>query len=700
MRFYLLAVLLIVVSVFFGSCGSDDAEDETDDRTLDDDDAIDDDDEVDDDDDSTGDDDDDDDASDSYLIYLHYDQYYFNDLWISVDEEILEPGARLLVDGEEVEQVPVQKVSLPDGQHTIEFISAKKYHKKELTIDTVPITSSPVLQADLSTTPVYLDLPAAGGAGMPLRITVENTGSTRVTDLGFFTAEQPDLRSVEAIRTYLEVMTDTMNWHEKAMFIFNFVKRWSISSAPPLFDEDESSFMPDILKAWGYGYCENQANLMGYLAYLIEDSDKKAGGWFFTAGETEYPGTGIRLVALTGHVVLELHYDNSWHLFDPSTCSVYYDDSGNVLSLSDIETNSEMIMDFCDQDGQSVCGNSMEDMVDVYGSTDDNGYGSVAIGSHSGTAGGFTLDPGDVLDLFPLGYGMFLYSCPPGSESDCGYPRTMGNGFLSKTVNNPTKGPLATIEQAYPIVGMNLEISTTSAVEVKIAVTLTGNRTQESHVLDYSLSEGDHRLDLSRLMDESTLGIVQSVELSLQNGAASIDQVLIETILQFNPKTMPQLTHDQRQIIVDGQGNTTLSISVDSHDQTESVIEAYFFADWEGDAVSVPNDGKGLVRFSVGILDANYDSGGGWASGHKVEIVSDHPGQVEILSNSRAGFFEYLPVFTNWSGPDTFYLWGDERLMRFVARSTENYVSPLGTVTFTLVVDEVVQSEQVQIDFF
>lgn len=679
--------------IFSVSCSNEKSEDEPDDRVSDEDD----DDLTDDD--STS-DDDDDDTNDSYLIFMPYDRYYFNDLWISVADEVLEPGARLLLDGEELDPVLVQKVELPDGEHSIELFGAKQYHKKEFIIEAVQVESYPVFQAQLNINPVYVDLPSAAGAGMPLRITVENKGSERVTDLGFFSPGQPDLRSVQSMQNYLTVMTSGKSWHEKAMILFDFVIRWSASLAPPLYNEDENSFMPDILKSWGYGYCGEQAILMGYLAWLTEDSDKKAGGWFFVEGETEYPNTGIRLVTLNGHIVLELHYDNDWHLFDPSTCSIYYDDSQNVLCLSDIEADASMIMDFTDQDGQSICGNSMEDMIDIYGSTEDNEYGAISIPSYDGTPGGFVLDPGDILELYPFGYGVFLYSCPAQHEQDCDYPGLMGNGVLKKTISNPTTGALATIEQAYPIVGMNLSISTSTAVQLQLAATIAGTKGQDVQALGFSLLEGDHRLDLSQLMDESTLGIIRSVALSIQSVSAAIDQILVETILQFNPKTMPQITHDQRQIIVDGQGDTILDVRVDAYDQTESVVETYLFADSEGESVSVPNDGKSLVRFSAGLLDGEYNNNGGWAAGHEVEVISDHPGQIEILSNARAGLFEYLPVFTNWTGPDLFDFWGDERLLRFAARSVENLASPIGPVTFQLKVDGVVQSQKVQIDFF
>lgn len=658
------------------SVPGDDDDDNDDDNNDNDDDDNDDDDNDNNDDDDNDDNNDDDDDDDSTIIgtYIksprHQIRYFFSDLLVVIDEAVLNPDAQLILDGNPIAAQMVQWVHLADGRHTLQFHLYDDFEESVFEVAANEATQIPAYT--IQNLPQTNSLPPAEGSGTSLHYRLTNQGDTAATNLRLAGVGQPDFRTVDSIQQFLLDETAAMTDREKAIYLFDFVVKWTMTSPPP--GGNESNLLPDYFTGWGYGFCSSQAALLGYLAMLA--------GFSYS---TDLEQTHIREVALNGHVLMELYFDGGWHLFDPGTQNYYTDDQGRILSLEDIEANPEQIMDFTDQMANSMSGEFMAFYVPFYASTGDNSIQPFEFEESEG--GGFDLLPGDTVDFYPWGYGIIYKTFDPFDTAND--PKVTGTGVLTRTVSIEGDTASSQFTLPFPIGAMLITIDTPGSGQVEVNLFIKGDRNISDEDLSLSV-DGLTTVDVSEYFDDVQLGLVHEVELEILSSTTALSSMDAQVFFQFAPRMMPQVDHDRRQLVIDGQGGN-LSLEVTTFDLVEEPVGIYLLANNPEPEfpIVVLADSKDLVRFMAIIGEDELEETVQAASGNRLELVCDHPDQIEILHSPRFGASKYEAVVSDviYTGPDRCLEWNSDRANYFWARTKQPLDIPLGDVVFTLVVN-------------
>ncbi len=677
-----LALIILFVSIFFTGAACDSDDDEIGRSMEPDDDSDDDaDDNVYDDDTDSPDDDD----AESYgfpdrIIEgpLNGVRYFSPDVYLTIDEDIVDLDAEFIIDDETTPVSRVRKLDLGDGFHKVDlYVDGELEDSSEFEIRSSD--AERIVDENLDAFPATLQLPSANGSSTPVYIRLENTGGRTCSKINLRTSNQPDFRSVDSIRQWLDNETAGLSRRETALKLFEFVGRWLQFFAPPL-DSGESFernyMVPDIFQGWGYGQCGEHANVFLSLAQLI--------GW--NVSET-------RENSLEGHVTAELMFDGQWHHIDVSSQSYYWDDDGRILSLEEVEgENASLIMNYADQLGFATGGGYLEVYVPVYESVSDNiNYEKEAV---FGDDRGFVLDAGDVLELYPFGFGLFLCD-------QCRWdPPLTSTGVLTRNLVNPL-GLSTRIREPYPILGLILQFEAESPGDVSIRVRVVGKDADWADDVSVSFHPGEP-IDLSGYLDYQQLGEINEVELEVLNSDAALDQLNIQVLYQYAPGLTPQITHDMRELIIDGDCGS-VDLKLDVYDKVSAVSQADI-GPWMGIVEDVKNDGRKLIALTIDVQDDE----GRWASGHEVRVESDHPEWIEIFeATGRVDSLQFEPVRSDWLGPNRFF---KDNLSEIVgipiftgqrtiwARSRGAFDEDLGLINFILLVDGE-EKAQTQINF-
>ena len=690
MRFVVCFAALIAVMIAFASigCGSGDRDEQRGYVAADDD--------VDDDDNDDNDDDDNDDNNDNDnnnndddTVFEHPDppiksplngvRYFTEELLLVIDEDYREAGADLFLDGDAIPWAVMQWLNVENGGHAVELKVAGE----------VVFRSDFEKHADLMTRyssnnvevfPTTITLPDAAGASTPLRIRLENIDDEISSMVGLRTPDQPDFRSAESLQAWLQCATNGMTRRQMALFLMEFVAQNLFFAAPP-YDSvhtNHNHAVPDIFHTYGYCWCENHSKVFLTLAGML--------GWEQCETRIDWP---------SGHVGASLRYDGGWHHFDPTNNAMYWNDDGRILSFEEIEgAAADILPHYIDQLGYSRGGGYLQFVASLYDSVEDNvtsDYEPII-----GDARGFALEPGDVIDLFPYGFGVF--ACV-----DCAWdPSTESTGVLRRVLADVEPGTATEIVETYPLLGLIAKIEATGAGTLKVNLQLTGDDGEQSHQLTFGVSGGS-KIDFSEFFDERALGEINSVRFEIVESFDQMQAMNLDAIFQFAPHLTPWIDHDRRQIIVDGQGGA-LRVQFDVFDAISETADIDFFAPEGGEPLTVATDGRDLGVIHIDLMAPN----GEWAAGHEIAVVSDHPDSIEILrSLGRLDALAFEPVWTDWIGPDRFI--GDHQMDYFLdyrigqqrdfwARSLGHLEQSLGPVNFTLLVDGEAAA-QTQIEF-
>jgi hypothetical protein len=659
--------------------GADDSDDDL--SPSDDDDA---DDDADDDIDDDADDDIDDDTSwefPNYLIESPLDGaiYYSSRILLTLDETIIHENGQVFLDDELVPWGRIHWLEIDEGAHTIdlfiddELIESIEFEKRSA-------EAANFANEDIDSFPTTVQLPEADGALVPVRFRLENTGDRTCSLINLRTPDQPDFTSVQSLRQWIEAETVDLSPRETVLYLFNFVGHWLRFSAPLLDGADDywrSSVVLDVFHGWGLGFCSNYAEVFVSLVQML--------GWDLEETRTN---------SLEGHVTAEIKYDGAWHHFDVSSHTYYWDDEGRILPLSEIEgDNASLILDYMDQFGYSLGGSWLEVYVSAYENDANNtNYNYEAI---FGDDRGFVLDTGDVLELYPFGFGLFLCD---GCEWS---PMFTPTGVLRRTLDNPV-GSSMQIHEPYPLLGLILQAEVAEQTEVSITLFVSGSNSEKTEHIDISFSPGQP-IDLSVYMDYKLVGEIHDLRIDFTESSIDLDQVIVETLFQYASFLTPQITHDQRQLIVSGDCGA-LNLQLEVHDIVTTISGVQFFTSADGGVPDIKNNGKALVALGINAMTDEDE----WASGHHIEVVSDHADLIEIIeSTANVDSLSMEPIFSDWLGPNRIsgdkihdYFW-DPRVSHqriYWARSLGDTGEDIGLVTFSLLIDGE-QRAQTQVNF-
>jgi hypothetical protein len=110
---------------------------------------------------------------------------------------------------------------------------------------------------------------------------------------------------------------------QKCVTLWKFVCDWTYH-AQPLSTTDQTINDPAImLNGFQYGICDDRNAVLSNLA------------WF--------SGIPSRVYELSGHVVAEMYYDSSWHMFDADKHIFYRDGNGKIASVAYLSQHPEII---------------------------------------------------------------------------------------------------------------------------------------------------------------------------------------------------------------------------------------------------------------------------------------------------------------------------------------------------------------------
>jgi hypothetical protein len=121
------------------------------------------------------------------------------------------------------------------------------------------------------------------------------------------------------------VISDEMTGKEKCIALWKFVSDWSYHSKPSS-TMDVSNHSPSaFLNGFEGGYCDDRNIVLANLVQTV--------------------GIKSRIHNLPGHVVAELYYDSSWHLFDADKNLYYLKPDGQIADLSYLKFYPHVILE-------------------------------------------------------------------------------------------------------------------------------------------------------------------------------------------------------------------------------------------------------------------------------------------------------------------------------------------------------------------
>ena len=217
-------------------------------------------------------------------------------------------------------------------------------------------------------------------------LTLRNLGSEIIVNPQLIVNGEKGWFSADAILQ--EVGTATMSDRDKAVALWRFMVDNRFHGLP-LHHKNELNDPVRYLNVYGYGFCGNSAKSLVELA-------EKAG----------LPG---RVWGLEGHVVAEIKYDGSWHLFDPDGEIYYLEDDGTTIAgLETLEQRPDIVRKY----PTKIYPEGTEKIIpDFYSSTANNQL--VQIGSRDGEPPhtmAYSLRPGESLMRSWDNWGLYFAS--------------------------------------------------------------------------------------------------------------------------------------------------------------------------------------------------------------------------------------------------------------------------------------------------
>ena len=285
----------------------------------------------------------------------------------------------------------------------------------------------------------WIELPAAVENRS---ITLRNLGSEIIVNPRLIVNHQKNWFTLDTMLD--EIIRDEMSDRERALALWRFVVDHR-HHGEPMHKTFELHDPVRYLNLYGFGYCDDSAKT---LAVMAEKAGLKARVW-----------------GLQGHVVTELYYDGSWHLFDPDG-EVYYlaDDGVTIAGLELLEQRPDLIRK------QPGVYPDIEATVGYYTSTENNqladAFRAEPAANHTM---GYSLRPGESLTRSWDNKGLYF------SSSRLQEPATYGNG---RFVFEPVLQHQLYKKGAESATGLKLQ-------SIDGAVGLTTNRNDQPGILSY-----------------------------------------------------------------------------------------------------------------------------------------------------------------------------------------------------------------------
>lgn len=146
---------------------------------------------------------------------------------------------------------------------------------------------------------------------------IENLGKTKISPK--LIINDKDTSSLQSITS--RIISPEMEDKEKAYKIWEFVKSSKYHFLNPTKYVEKDSL--DLINYWGYGNC-------GFTSRTVIDLASLA-------------GLKAREHRLGGHIVSEIFYDNSWHVFDSDGAVIYPKENGELASVTEIEQDLSLL---------------------------------------------------------------------------------------------------------------------------------------------------------------------------------------------------------------------------------------------------------------------------------------------------------------------------------------------------------------------
>ncbi|MCZ7584215.1 MAG: hypothetical protein M5R36_13245 [Deltaproteobacteria bacterium] len=455
----------------------------------------------------------------------------------------------------------------------------------------------------------------------------------------------------------MRAATEGMSDEDVVDWLIAFEAYWSLDQQSPGRQNTswhDDNDLPGYFNNIGYGLCGGHASIFLQLAWLT-------GRWYL---EDEID---LRTVPLNGHILAEIRVMGRWWTIDPQQMTVYRDSgSQTALRAAELLARPELIWQYADQFAGSLGGTRFQPVFDALTATDAIDDYAGEINNRVGE-GGLTLQPGDRLTMYPLGFSQrWCVNCldDPRDETHAMFTIDrridLRNGFATEF-----PGP-------YAPVGLMIDNPGSSAADV--TATVRGHLDKRSLT---ALIPAGGSADFNTLFSPSNYDAVGNIENLTVTVSDGTGELAVQAMFGFPPRSIPQLDHDRRTLRWESDGAGTVEIVVESLDEVLPVNRVVFDHGKAG-MLDVKADGRALARL---VALVNTD-GGVPAGGHRVEVVADNPA-VDVVVSPRAGQHVIWPVVSAWTAHARRVGALDIQPMVWYARSSE----AVGPVTFTLLID-------------
>ena len=626
---------------------ADDDTGDDDDVSADDDDAVGDDDSSDDDD-STGGDDDCSSVTEPFnhqvsltlpVVYHNADPFV-----LSFRREILTPGGTLTLDGSPLPLQLIHETELAPGDHTVAYNCGAHSESTTFTIfdaaDLVDFSDSPEQSGTV-------ELPSVTGTGVVHEYTFTNNGTADISDFRFFSTPYDFLYSYNDWVTELTGTTTAENDRERALLMFDLMVRKAMDFAPARFNDWRNELLPDFF-LFSHGFCVDQATEMAMLLWLSGMNSED-----------------LRFSVLSDHTVLEVRYDNAWHVFDPYNADFWTNNQGEIADAAYLSNHPEAVLRTGDSNGENIMGYELGIIADSLATyTGESTPFSPTLLIDGGPGGGFTLVPGESLSVRPFGSGPKLVVCPDEYNGDCEVPHAMGTLIFDRTLTDAALDEIQTWTAPTPFNGLVLYAEPEQAGSLWIELRLNGSAKRTEFVIGDEPAE----LHLETLFEQEEYeDLIRTVTLEiLPDSSARLASLRCRMFSQMSPKALPEIGPDQRKLSLSWNGGT-LDTDIRYEDYVDDYDTALFF---NGDS-EVAGNGESVYRLQFTLFRGEWAGQNSViAAGHTVAIRQINGSDVEIVTPAeqfRNFPCRFEPVCHNMTGPyrypqlmpSSFYLRGD-----------------------------------------
>lgn len=327
-------------------------------------------------------------------------------------------------------------------------------------------------------------------------------------------------------RSIVKSITNTsMRQEEKAIAIWRFLVDWSRGDFPA--SEGAEAHDPvKLVNVYGYGFCDDSAAAFCSLAKAA--------------------GIPARSYALSGHVVAEAFYGEDWHMFDPHRRIFYRKEDGDIASVQELETRTDLIT----RQPLDALGMQNSRIAEFFASREDN----APFEAESGPAHTLSpmLLPGDRV-VFDFAKQDRVYR---DHDRTWHLPLSYGNGRLTRTIaldhaadNKLSEGSIVHVTWPYVILGAKIS-GPASTSNVHAEASSDGGKVWTS----VHLSSSDRRGASLDAWIENQPRAVYSFWLRIrnsENGATqSPESVTLTLDFQFAPRAHTYVAPGLNEILV------------------------------------------------------------------------------------------------------------------------------------------------------